>query len=164
MKFLFALLIVGLVSSCTEEEATTKKTEENTKEEKLDIPVDKNDLIKIEGDVYTEYYEDGKTIKFKGTQDAEKKRHGKWVYLSRDGVELSMYMYDHGKRHGHCIVKHPNGAIYYYGEWENDKKVGIWKMYDETGKMTSEKNYDDGTDISAPKSSRSTDQEDRPTK
>jgi antitoxin component YwqK of YwqJK toxin-antitoxin module len=139
MRLLLAFIALGLLSACSSEE---EPKADNTKpKEELEIPVDKSDLIEIDGDVYTEYYEDGKTVKFKGTQDAEKKRHGKWVYYSKSGVELSMYMYDHGKRHGHCIVKHPNGAIYYYGEWIHDQKVGIWKMYDESGKMTSEKDY-----------------------
>lgn len=162
MRVLFVILFVGVLASCSEE--PTKEVEEVTTDEQLDIPVDKNDLIKVEGDVYTEFYEDGKTIKFKGTQDAEKKRHGKWVFLSRDGVELSMYMYDHGKRHGHCIVKHPNGAVYYYGEWKNDQKVGIWKMYDENGNMTSEKDYGEGTADDSPATQSTDDQNDKPVK
>jgi antitoxin component YwqK of YwqJK toxin-antitoxin module len=50
-------------------------------------------------------------------------------------------MYDHCKRHGHTIVRYPNGAIHYYGEYDQDAKTGVWKTYDENGELVSEVDY-----------------------
>ena len=128
MKNLLMILLIVVLASCDSTE--TQKVEEQKVEttEQIDIPLDKADLVQMDGDVYTEYYPDGKNIKFKGPQDENKKRHGKWLYYSLDGKELSMTMYEHGERHGHSIVKYPNGAIYYHGEYDHDKKTGIWKQ------------------------------------
>ena len=53
-----------------------------------------------------------------------------------------MTMYKNGLKHGHSIVKFPDGTIHYYGEYADDKKIGIWKSYNERGKLESEIDYD----------------------
>ena len=140
MKYLLIISSIVFIYSCSEKvqsESLNKIQKEKTEE----VVIDKTNLIKNDGDFYTEYYPNGVSIKFRGPQDKEKKRHGKWLYFSPEGLELSMTMYSHGKKHGHSIVHYPNGSIYYLGEYEMDEKIGIWKSYDRNGAITSEKNY-----------------------
>ena len=138
---LYIGLCLGLLS-CSEEvpEQKTIKEKEpvvNTTPE----AVDKSDLIEVVGDIYTEYYAGKKAIKFQGPQDTEAKRHGKWLYFSEEGNELSMSMYEHGKKHGHSIVKYPNGAIHYLGEYRDNMQVGEWKSYTSDGKLFETKDF-----------------------
>ena len=142
--FLFIGLCMGLLSCKTEETTTptTEPVEANTEIGETTLPItDKKDLVVIEGNLFTEYYPGKKDIKFQGTQDEEGKRHGKWLFFSEDGEELSMTMYSHGKKHGHSIVKYPNGTIRYTGEYADDQPVGIWKTYSTSGEMTNQKDY-----------------------
>ena len=106
------------------------------------IVSNKEDLVEIIDGYYHEYYPGKKKIKFKGRQDDNKQRHGKWSYFSPNGDELSITHYIHGKREGHSIVRYPNGAIHYIGEYSNDKQIGIWKTYNEQGVLVDEKNFD----------------------
>lgn len=146
-NFTWMLLIVALTACDNTTEEKVEESTVKTEQKQTDAPIDKADLIKIVGDVYTEYYPDGKNIKFKGMLDENQERHDKWVYYSLEGKELSMTMYDHGNRHGHSIVKHPNGAIYYHGEYNHDKKTGVWKTYNEQGELTSEIDHTDTPNI-----------------
>jgi antitoxin component YwqK of YwqJK toxin-antitoxin module len=54
---------------------------------------------------------------------------------------LSFTIYENGKREGFTVVKYPSGGIHYTGEYKNDKSVGIWKTYDEKGKLVTEKDF-----------------------
>lgn len=130
-KTLFYLLLSATLFSCNgnENDAESAKTEKP------------EDLVVIENDLFTEYYPGKKQIKFQGMQDESKKRHGKWVFYSETGKELSITHYSHGAKEGHTIVKYPNGNLRYVGEYSNDLEVGIWIYYDEKGKKT-EKDYD----------------------
>jgi len=138
MKSKLLLFCSLILVSCGDD----KTTENNSKENSEITSENPEELIEIVGDTYTEYYPNKKSVKFKGTQDEEGRRHGKWVYLSESGKELSMTMYEHGKKHGHSIVKYPTGAIHYFGEYENDQKIGVWKTYDGGGKLTSEDTFE----------------------
>ena len=74
--------------------------------------------------------------------DEQYKRHGKWVFYDQNGIELSMTTYTHNLKQGFSIVKHPNGVIYYRGEYNQDKKVGLWTFYNDKGEKVNEINYD----------------------
>lgn len=141
--FLFIGLSLGLLSCKTEETETPVTTEKTNVEisESTNPVTDKVDLVVVEGNVFTEYYPGKKDIKFQGTQDEEGRRHGKWLFFSEEGEELSMTMYMNGKKHGHSIVKYPNGGIRYTGEYIDDQPVGIWKTYATNGEMTNKKDY-----------------------
>lgn len=141
MKYLTLIVLAMLLFSCSDEEKFDGYTEHGKKEEKPTEVVNKASLVEIENGTYIEYYEDGKTIKFKGPQDEELKRHGKWSYYGLDGKELSTTMYSHGQKHGHSIVKYPNGTLRYVGEYHFDNQIGIWKSYDKEGKLIEEKDY-----------------------
>lgn len=129
MKFriLMGLLVAFSVFSC--------KNDEPVKVEKPKIEKPE-DLVVIENGLYTEYYPGKKHIKFQGQQDELKQRHGRWTFYSESGLELSITHYMHGIKHGHTIVKYPNGSLHYVGEYDNGKEIGVWKMYDENGVKT----------------------------
>lgn len=130
--FHFLLLIVGFISftACKSEEIETEK-----------MPKEEN-LIEIKDGVFTEYYPGREKVKFTGRQDENQARHGRWVFLGENGQELSVTHYIHGVKEGFSIVKHPNGALHYLGEYRNDTMVGVWKTYDIQGKLVTEINYD----------------------
>lgn len=128
MNFIYALILGLIFISCSEEIEETKSTKDEV-------------LTELVDGVFTEYYPGRKFIKFQGAQDENNQRHGKWVFKSETGVEISVTHYDHGIRNGHTIVKHPNGSVFYYGEFKDDKKTGIWKTYDEKGKLIDEKDF-----------------------
>ena len=50
-------------------------------------------------------------------------------------------MYQHGEKHGHSIVKYPNGNLHYSGEYKNGKKIGLWKTYSIQGELITEIDY-----------------------
>ncbi|MFT6246139.1 MAG: hypothetical protein ACJA0U_002064 [Salibacteraceae bacterium] len=148
MKFLQLLALVLIVAACsektTDEPAKKPLKESSTPATVTQAPAvesDPEELVDIKGHTFIQYYPGKKQIKFKGLQDDQKRRDGQWSYFSIEGKELSTTMYSHGKKHGHMIVKHENGALYYYGEMSYDKKIGIWKTYDEDGVFIGETDF-----------------------
>lgn len=128
-KYIAYLCFAALLFSCQEAPTDQKpKTPES--------------LTEVVDGTFTEYYPGRKKVKFRGEQDAEGKRHGKWVFYSENGIELSVMHYIHGVREGFTIVKYPNGTIHYVGEYSNDMEVGIWKTYDTKQKLVEEKDFD----------------------
>ena len=91
---------------------------------------------------YQEWYPGRNQLKIQGMFDEQYKRHGKWVFFDKNGIELSMTTYTHNLKQGFSIVKHPNGVIYYRGEYNQDKKVGLWTFYNDKGEKLNEINYD----------------------
>ena len=135
MKLIISLVLLVSLSifSCSRNE---KKEEQATEKiEKVES------LVEIKNGIYTEYYPGKKQIKFQGEQDNMGNRQGKWSFYSETGIELSSTQYEHGKKNGASFAKYPNGTIHYIGEYENDKEVGVWKMYDEKGNLATEKDY-----------------------
>ncbi len=143
MKFTLILLLSAMVLSCSEEKEPIVTERESPKEtvEKAPVVNDTEGLIEIVGNVYTEYYPGKEAIKFQGKQNENGERQGKWLYYSESGVELSITSYENGKKEGHSIVKYPNGAVNYFGEYKNDKPVGVWETYSPEGKLLSKKDY-----------------------
>jgi antitoxin component YwqK of YwqJK toxin-antitoxin module len=130
MKYLI-LIIVGtlLFSSC--------QTEEKESELKEEV----EQLVEIKDNMYTEWYPGKKQIKYRGGQDDNNRRHGKWSFYSETGLELSVTIYEFGKKEGFTVVKYPNGALRYRGEYMNDQMVGVWTTYDEKGNVAGETDY-----------------------
>ena len=91
---------------------------------------------------YQEWYPGRNQLKIEGMFDEQYKRHGKWVFYDKNGIELSMTTYTHNLKQGFSIVKHSNGVIYYRGEYNQDKKVGLWTFYNDKGEKVNEINYD----------------------
>ena len=130
-KLMKLILIFTLLNACQE-----TPVEEKTTEKQEDLP-----LVVQENGRYVEWYPGRKQIKIEGREDREGKRNGVWKMYDEEGYELSITVYKHGKKHGHIIVYHPNGALYYTGEYENDERVGEWRFYNEQGELVKEENY-----------------------
>jgi antitoxin component YwqK of YwqJK toxin-antitoxin module len=132
MKQIIGLILIAsislTVSSCGEEKKAPKKESVN-------------DLVEIKNGIYTEYYPGRKAVKFKGPQDDESKRNGRWFFYDERGNELSMTEYVNGKKHGFIFVRYPNGSMRYTGEFNMDVESGLWKFYKEDGTLLSEKDY-----------------------
>jgi antitoxin component YwqK of YwqJK toxin-antitoxin module len=145
--FCFTLYLVLISCSIEESESKTKIDSQASNNDTIDsidqMTVDKSELIEIEGNMYSEYYPGKKDLKFQGPQDEMGERHGKWLYFSENGDELSMTLYKNGKRHGHSIVKYPNGGIHYIGEYRENKQVREWKTYTIEGKLHEVKKFED---------------------
>lgn len=127
MKQFLVLLIVSLITSCTE--AIPPKAEVSKQEEV------QKDLEKIEGGLYQLFYGSSNQLKIEGHLDENNQRHGIWTSYTKEGKKLSVVEYNHGLKDGFTVVYHPNGAIRYSGEYRADVKVGKWDFYDtNTGK------------------------------
>jgi antitoxin component YwqK of YwqJK toxin-antitoxin module len=129
MKQIVALLMMTLLFACAEEV------------EKQKTPEKEEILVEIKNGMYTEWYPGKKQIKYTGGQDETQRRNGVWTFYGEDGKELSVTMYDHGLREGFTVVKYPNGALHYRGEYSKDKTVGIWTTYNEKGEFQSEQDF-----------------------
>lgn len=130
MKHFVIFSVIILLSACSSD---GKKVEPATQKEEV--------LLEFKDGVYTEWYPGKKQVKYKGGKDEKNFRNGIWTYFSEEGTELSITIYEHGKREGFTVVKYPNGAIHYRGEYQNDVTVGVWTTYDEKGKFVSETNF-----------------------
>lgn len=128
MRIIIPLFIALVLASCTTKKATKKQ-------------VKSENLIEVKHGVYSEWYPGKKQLKFHGSIDKKGNRDGKWVFYSENGNEQSITVYDNGMREGFSVVKYPNGAMHYRGEYRNDQMVGVWTTYDEKGKVISEKDY-----------------------
>lgn len=130
MKYAIFLLLIGLLFSCAEDSGTTDNKRNKPEQ-----------LVEIKDGIYKEWYPGKKQIKYTGGQDEQNRRHGKWSFFAENGKELSTTMYLHGLKDGFTVVKYPNGALHYRGEYRQDKMVGIWTTYDEKGLKVSDKDY-----------------------
>lgn len=133
MKYLFIVIGLFIMSSCSNE--TTKKEKESPK------VVD--DYEKVDGKLFQSFYGSNNQLKMEGEYDENQKRHGIWTYYTIEGKKQSVTEYNHGLKDGYSIVYHPNGSLYYKGEYKNDHKVGVWDFYDTTtGEKSSSKTYE----------------------
>ncbi len=131
MKYLLIFFVAFAFISCSEEE----------EKKKIDDPEVVEDLVEIKDGIYTEWYPGKKQIKYRGEQDDQSLRQGKWVFYAENGNELSITFYEHGLKEGFSIVKYPNGAIHYRGEYKNDQMVGLWTTFNAKGELETEKDY-----------------------
>lgn len=138
-KISWMILLLLALAACKNKEDDNQKVA--TEKENPLLPKNRKDLITIKNNEYIEYYPGKKQIKFQGYVDDNNERDGKWVFYGENGQELSVSFYKNGKRDGHSVVRYPNGKLHYIGEYEMDKRVGEWEMYDLKGKKTTKK-YD----------------------
>lgn len=97
----------------------------------------KGERVKVEG---TRFYDDGKK-EVTGKFDPEGKKDGHWTYWYKDGKVWSECDFQSGKKSGMSTVYFDNGQKRYEGMYENDKQIGIWRFWDESGKLVQEKEY-----------------------
>lgn len=140
MRIWITLTLVGLVMlSCgsgnEQADTSTASSEDGTSSS------DSVQVVKLKDNKYTEYYPDGVNIKFKGEIDEQGRRMGRWVHYSVTGKELNSSEYLHDELHGVSVVRHPNGAIHYVGEYDHGKKIGKWVFRNEDGSIKYEEDY-----------------------
>ncbi len=130
LYWFLALISSSLLVACTSE-----KVEES--------PVKKEErpLIEEVDGIYTEWYAGHKQVKVKGRKDTQGRKQGVWKMFTEDGYELSIQTYRNGKKHGAAVVYHPNGALHYSGEYDEDERIGEWKFYDEMGDLVTIENF-----------------------
>ncbi|MBI1838586.1 MAG: hypothetical protein HYR91_15080 [Flavobacteriia bacterium] len=130
MKFAAIFSLLFFVVACSENE--------NVKKSKT---VETENLIEIKDGIYKEFYPGKKEVRITGPVGDNNVRDGKWTFLSKNGKEMSICFYKNGKKHGHSIVKHPNGALNYVGEYFEDQQIGVWEFYDEKGNFKEKIDY-----------------------
>lgn len=140
------IIFIFVLSACGENASTesNKINSDTNLEDESDAKTGlyKPGLIDTIDYQYQEWYPGRNQLKIEGMFDEQYKRHGKWVFYDKNGIELSMTTYTHNLKQGFSIVKHPNGVIYYRGEYNQDKKVGLWTFYNDKGEKVNEINYD----------------------
>jgi antitoxin component YwqK of YwqJK toxin-antitoxin module len=131
MKIIYTLLTFScLLFAC-----------QSNKKNPADTSIKKENLVEFKNGIYTEWYPGKKNKKFEGPKDENYQRNGKWIFYSEKGDEQSITYYTNGLKDGFTMVKYPSGRMHYRGEYKNDKIVGLWSTYDESGKITNEKDY-----------------------
>lgn len=134
MRTVIICSILWSLLSCGGNTVNTGKNP--AKEDKSDEDL----IIKTKGS-YLEYYPGKKQLKISGEFDAAGNKHGIWRFYNQNGIETSMTTYEHGLREGFSVVKHPNGTLFYDGEYHADTMVGAWTFYDKNGKKNKEIDY-----------------------
>lgn len=109
-----------------------KKTTGNTSQNEVNSTKE-NPLVKITNGVYTEYYPGGTRVKLTGLLDEKEQRQGVWDYYAENGIHLSLMEYRDGDKHGVFFQRYKNGRIKRTGNYKNNKQVGEWVEYDESG-------------------------------
>ena len=138
LKHIIYLSIGLFMFSCSEEK---KETDDDSNAEQF--VTEQALIVESENGRYTEWYTGREQIKMTGTKDEQGRKVGIWKLYTEKGVQQSVTEYKKGKKDGISIVRHPNGAIYYSGEYENDEPVGVWKFYNEQGQLIERKFYDE---------------------
>ncbi len=71
------------------------------------------------------------------------KKNGYYRIINQKTGRLKLVKhYKDGIVHGKIIYYWDNGQIRITGQYENMKRIGIWKTYDSNGNLILEQNYD----------------------
>ena len=63
------------------------------------------------------------------------KRNGKWTYWYDNGNKWSEGYFKDGVSEGLSISYYKTGSKHLEGNYKNGNKIGIWKLYDTSGKL-----------------------------
>ncbi|MBN8702040.1 MAG: hypothetical protein J0M08_03185 [Bacteroidetes bacterium] len=143
MKFFnyLSLLLIWCISACTTESAKqTNNNNTDTASIATTSVAASKEKAPVYNGVHEEKYSNG-VLKMKG-EYAGGLRQGQWFAWYEDGKLWSECFYTNGLRDGANIVYYPNEIKRYEGFFKDDKPTGVWKFYDETGKLTEEKKYE----------------------
>jgi len=66
---------------------------------------------------------------------------GAFTSFHDDGSKAVVQTYGHKGADGDDLGYHRNGKLAYRGRYEDGKQIGTWTWYDDTGKVTSTKQY-----------------------
>ena len=115
---------------------------------------------KLRQGMFTDYHENGR-IKLQGKYIAGRKE-GSWREYNKRGRLVKTSLYKKGKvvdieaqdTFKDLAVYFDNGRIKEQGKTKNGKRHGMWKLYDQKGKLTSTINYSEGLVIQKQNSQR----------
>ncbi|MCX6245586.1 MAG: hypothetical protein NTU98_12900 [Bacteroidetes bacterium] len=82
----------------------------------------------------------GRKLQMVGEYKANK-RDGHWIYYYQNGNIWSEGYFREGKSDGKRITHYENGNVFYEGTYDKDRRVGVWKFYDESGKLVKTLDY-----------------------
>ena len=103
--------------------ACNNSVEENKKQEVLERKVEQ----------VVERYSNG--IKKMEGETVNGKRHGMWKYYYANGFLWSEGEFWYGERKGYSIIYYNTGKKQMEGSYENDLKVGKWKLWNQDGSL-----------------------------
>jgi antitoxin component YwqK of YwqJK toxin-antitoxin module len=92
----------------------------------------------------TTFYPD-KKVQMDG-EYKDKKRDGKWIYYYNNGNVWSEGFFKNGKSDGKRVTHYENGKVFYEGYYDQDRRVGVWKFYDEKGVLVKTVDYSKALD------------------
>jgi len=85
------------------------------------------------------YYPDNKLSCEGGFKNG--KRDGKWTYYYENGNKWSEGYFKEGVEEGLRTAYYENGQKRYEGIYKDGKRIGEWKFWEETGKLTQVINF-----------------------
>jgi antitoxin component YwqK of YwqJK toxin-antitoxin module len=93
-----------------------------------------------------EFYDNGAVkidMKYK-----DGKRNGPTYSYYKDGKPWSLNTFEEDELQGPYQTWHENGQLYYDGQYDHNRKVGVWKFYDDKGGLIKTMDFDANPDSS----------------
>jgi antitoxin component YwqK of YwqJK toxin-antitoxin module len=93
-----------------------------------------------------EFYDNGAVkvdMKYK-----DGKRNGPTYSYYKDGKPWSLNFFENDELQGPYQTWHENGQLYYDGQYDHNRKVGVWKFYDDKGGLIKTMDFDAQPDSS----------------
>ena len=136
-KILAFLFVILALAACTRETKVMKETYPDGSPERECVYKgndDKGELIRE-----TTWYPH-KKLQMTG-EYKDGKRDGKWMYYYENGNIWSEGYFKNGKSEGKRVTHYETGRVFYEGYYEQERRVGVWKFYDENGKFLKSVDY-----------------------
>lgn len=73
-------------------------------------------------------------------------KEGEWKFFYPNGKYLGLNVFFEGEKNGKIEKYYENGQLEFEGQYKNDRKIGEWKWFDESGNIIDVQTYD-GTQI-----------------
>ena len=139
MKSRFALFFLVLVffTSCRHKNTVVESAYPDGSPRRICVYLGQGDNKELSKETF--YYKN-KILQ----EDGEYKhgeRDGKWIYYYPSGKVWSEGYFRNGKSDGKRLTYFPNGKLRYEAHYKEGQWVGIWKFYDETGRLIKSVDY-----------------------
>ena len=147
-KITLLLVMTMLVMMSCQEKSTS--TEYQTVTHKYESGKPKNVQVYSSADSSKigakEFYDNGAVkvdMKYK-----DGKRNGPTYSYYKDGKPWSLNTFENDELHGPYQTWHENGQLYYDGQYDHNRKVGVWKFYSDAGALIKTMDFDAQPDSS----------------
>ena len=127
---LFFLLLI-IFTSCKHKTTVVESTYPDGSPKRVCVYLGKGENKEL---IKETFYYKNKKVQVDG-EYKNGRRNGKWTYYYESGTLWSDGFFKEGKSNGKRVTYFPNGKIRYEAYYKEDERVGIWKFYDETGKL-----------------------------